>query len=224
MPLFPRADPNLEELIAYLVARARDREITLNQTKLVKLLYLIDVERVHRGYRPLTGLTWRFFHYGPYALELPGTLAAMEGRKIYASQWRGATLYRGALDAPEGDEWPPATRRLIDSISQHFAPMELNELLDHVYFHTGPMVEAKRGDVLDLDRARDWSEPRRQRPLTAPNAPDDVSARLAAWRARTADRLAPVELDPPGLLFDDPDEDLGGGVAGSLTVSEDTAL
>lgn len=224
MPLFHRADPTLEELIAYLVARSRDREVTLNQTKLVKLLYLVDVERVRRRLRPLTGLTWRFFHFGPYALELPETLDRMEGRTIYTGRWHGSTLYRGARDAPEGDEWPPATRRLVDGVIQRFAPMDLHELLDYVYFRTGPMADAHRGDLLDLERAREWDEPRQLPPLAAPAAPTDVSERLAAWRSRTARHLAPVDLDPPGLRFDDPDEDLGGGVEGEVTVPEDTVL
>ena len=223
MPLFPRADPDLQDLIAYVVARARDRDITLTQTKLVKLLYLIDVERVRRGARPLTGLTWRFFHYGPYALELPETLRTLEDR-LQTRQWQGAVLYGGARDAPEGNEWPPATRRVVDTIVDRFAPLELNELLDHVYFRTGPMVDARRGDLLDLTRAKGWTEPPSHRPLTAPLAPPDVSERLAAWRARTAARLAPIQLDSPARFFDDPNHDLGEGVSGRLSVVDDTGV
>jgi hypothetical protein len=35
MPLFRRIDPGVRELIAYIVARALDRGVTLNRTKLV---------------------------------------------------------------------------------------------------------------------------------------------------------------------------------------------
>jgi hypothetical protein len=44
--------------IAYVVSRPLGREMTLTQTKLVKLLYVIDVERAVLGRESLTGLPW----------------------------------------------------------------------------------------------------------------------------------------------------------------------
>jgi hypothetical protein len=61
MPLFRRNEPETRSLIAYLVARTRDKGVTLNQTKLVKLLYLVEVERIASGRDPLTGLDWVFY-------------------------------------------------------------------------------------------------------------------------------------------------------------------
>lgn len=224
MPVFRRTDPDLRSLIAYLVARSREREVTLNSTKLVKLLYLIDVERVKSRQDPVTGLRWMFFHYGPYALELPETLDAMEGAQISTRRWGDSALYQAAADAPTGDDWPRSTRSLVDRVLQRFAPMELNELLDHVYFHTGPMVDAARGQPLDLSRARNYAEPRRQRSLEPPPKPADLDQRLAGWRARNARRLARAQLEPPGRFFDDPDDDLAAGARGSLNVPEDTSI
>jgi Protein of unknown function (DUF4065) len=222
MPLFKLSDPDLRSLIAYLVARSRERDVTLNQTKLVKLLYLVDVERVATGRTPLTGLRWRFFHYGPYALELPETLDAMEGSEIVTRVWNGATLYVGAPSAPSGDDWPSGTRRLVDGVVRRFGSLDLDELLDHVYFHTGPMVGAQRGDELELERARTWREPPRPRPLLPPPTPPELDSRLSAWRQRSGEWLADVRLEPPGRLYDDAEMDLGGGVTGRLAVPEDT--
>lgn len=224
MPLFNRRDPDLRSLIAHLVARARDAGVTLNQTKLVKLLYLVDVERVTRGQRPLTGLRWRFFHYGPYALELPETLAQMERRELVTRSYQRATLYASAPGAPDGEDWPPATRRAIDTVVRRYVPMELNELLDHVYFHTAPMVDARRGDWLDLERAAQSSRGVPPAPLAPPTRPADLDERLARWRAGTAKRLAPIRLDPPGRRLDVAEHDLGSGVRGRLSVPDDTAL
>lgn len=226
MPLFPRSEPDRRGLIAYIVARSRDRGITLTRTKLVKLLYLIDIERVRSRRQPLTGLRWVFFHYGPYAYELIDELEQMEGAEIHAETWHDSVLYRGAPGAPNGESWPETTRMTVDRVVDRFAPLELNALLDYVYFHTGPMVEAVRGEPLDLALARTDPEPSRRRaPLTAPEAPADVVDRLATWRAGTARRLAPVELDPPGSYFDDPDDDLGGdGVRGRLRIPERSEL
>src|SRR3954454_2497335 len=129
MPLFPRTDPELRGLISYIVAKARDRGITLNRTKLVKLLYLIDVERVRSRRDLLTGLEWVFFHYGPYAFELIDTLEAMEGSELTAQPWHGSVLYRGAPGAPDGGDWPAGTKATVDGVLKRFAPLDLNELL-----------------------------------------------------------------------------------------------
>lgn len=51
MPLFRRIEPELRPLIAYIVARAKEHGVTLNRTKLVKLLYLIDDDSLILEYR-----------------------------------------------------------------------------------------------------------------------------------------------------------------------------
>lgn len=225
MPLFRNIEPDLRSLIAYLVARTRERSITLNQTKLVKLLYLIDVERAANRREPLTGLKWVFFHYGPYALELPETLNAMEGSEVITRKWNKATLYEAAPGAPDGNDWLMPTQRTVDRVIDRFAAMDLNELLDHVYFHTGPMIRAKRGEPLDLTRVRDYPEPRRQPPLAPAAKPEDVQERLARWREGTSRRLAPVRLDPPGRFYDDAGDDVGGaGVIGTVEVIDESGL
>jgi hypothetical protein len=225
VPLFRNTEPDLRAIIAYIVARSLDRGITLTQTRLVKLLYLVDVDRVAGRAKPLSGLRWVFFHYGPYALELPETLAKMEGSEIITRRYGDAILYTFAPGAPSGDDWVSSAQRSVDRVVARFAPLEQNELLDHVYFHTGPMIGAKRGEPLDLSRAADYREPHRRAPLKPPAAPPDVRERLDNWRDATSRRLAPVELDPPGQFFDDPAEDMQGeGVSGRLSVPDGTTL
>lgn len=225
MPLFRNTEPDLRAIIAYIVARSLDRGITLTQTKLVKLLYLVDVDRAASRAKPLTGLRWVFFHYGPYALELPETLSRMEGSEIITRRYGDAILYSFAPGAPSGDDWVAPAQRCVDRVVARFAALEQNELLNHVYFHTGPMIGAKRGEPLDLARAADYKEPQRRAALRPPAAPPDVRERLEKWREATSKRLAPVELDPPGRFFDDPAEELSGeGVSGRLFVPDGTAL
>ncbi len=209
MSLFQRHDPDLRSLIAYLVARAQDRGVTLNQTKLVKLLYLIDVERAASGRTSLTGLRWVFYHYGPYALELPDTLEPMEGSEVVVDQWNNTTLYRAAPGAPSGDEWPPATRRAVDDIVRRYAALDLNELLDLVYFHTGPMREAVRGEPLDMTRARTDPPRRPEPPLAAPALHPDARQHLESWKVRRRSAYVPLSDDAPRMFFSDPvDEEM----------------
>jgi hypothetical protein len=224
MSLFKREDPDLQSLIAYLVARSRERQVTLTQTKLVKLLYLIDVERYASGRASLSGLRWVFFHYGPYALELPETIEPMrDSERLIAEGFKDSLLYRAAPGAPDGEEWPPATRRQVDEVIRRYAALELNELLDHVYFHTAPMRDAKRGQELDMTLARS-APPRRPQPaLEAPSVPTDAAERLERWREQRTRELVRVQAAEQGAFFSDPeDEHLAlEGTHGRLVVSDE---
>lgn len=117
MPWPERRPPDLEELIQYVVGRSRDRGATLTRTKLVKLLYLIDVSRAEGLGRTLTGLHWRFLHYGPYAPELGATLEKLEHRgAIFGGSFGDATLYRGATDVPDPEMWPASICMSVDRV------------------------------------------------------------------------------------------------------------
>lgn len=222
MPLFARHDPSLRELIAYLVARSLERDVTLTQTKLVKLLYLIDLRRLEQRRAPLTGLRWRFFHYGPYALELPETLEPMEGTEVIVKKRGEVALYIAAPGAPDGDDWERPARTLADDVVRRFAPMDLNELLDYVYFRTGPMRDAQRGDELDLSLP---GPPRSKPALKPPAASADLTEKVRAWRTERAAGPARVPVEPPVHDFDDPGDDLDAvGLRGTLHIPEDAAI
>jgi hypothetical protein len=202
MSFFESRDPSVRELVAYIVRRALDREATVTQTKLVKLVYLVDVGRQARRGRTLTGLEWRFYHFGPYAFALADELERMEGREIVTKGLTGSAaatnvkLYIGAPDAPDAVTWPTATKLLVDGVVDHWSGEELNRLLDHVYFSTGPMRGARRGEILDFSKV-DPDRIVQSRPLAPPPRPDDADQRLAQWREGRRRRRSPMRLDPP---------------------------
>jgi hypothetical protein len=214
MPLFTRTEPDLRSLIGYMVARGEDRGVSLHRTKLVKLLYLIDVDRVRARRAPLTGLEWTFSHSGPHAVEVAETVQAMTDTDLAMPTWKESRLRRGAPAAPDGEDWPASTKSTVDRVMDAFAALSVDELLDHVYFHTGPMRAAVRGEPLDMDAARSDTPPRRSVPLAAPVPPADAAARIAQWRER---RPAPVVLDPPGAFLGATGA-AGAGVRGRLRV------
>ena len=57
---------SIEKLMIAIVSWAVEQGSYITKTKLLKLLYLFDVEyyRVHR--RTFTGFSWKFFHLGPW--------------------------------------------------------------------------------------------------------------------------------------------------------------
>jgi hypothetical protein len=215
MPLFQRADPDLRSLIAYMHARAEDRGVTLHRTKLVKLLYLVDVECARGRRKSLTGLAWVFSHHGPHAAEVDDTVKAMLDTDLSMPTWKESRVRRGAAEAPDGNGWPASAKGMVDRVMDRFAARSVDELLDHVYFHTGPMRGARRGAALDMDRAREDQPLRRAVPLTAPERPGDVAQRLGRWR-----RLPAVTLDPPGAFLSDRDDndDVRTALRGRLQV------
>lgn len=180
MPWPETRPPDLEELIRYVVGRSRDRGATLTRTKLVKVLYLVDVARAEGLGRTLTGLNWRFLHYGPYAPELGAMLEDLEDREaIFGGPLGDAMLYRGVRDVPDSEMWPASISMSVNRVVDDWAGAELNELLDHVYFHTTPMQEAQRGDELD------FSNVERERPhpkLEPPAVSDALREALDHWR------------------------------------------
>jgi len=217
MALIQNVAPDLRALILYIVGGARERRVTLNRVRLVKLLYLADVESVRTRRAPVTGVDWVFLDFGPHSDALAETVADLERR---------TALYRAVPeDAPDGEDWISGTRRTVDTVLERFAALTLNALLDHVYFHTGPMAGARRGERLDMDRARGDAGPRRPLALRAPRRPAGVDDRIATWRAATRRRLAPLNPDPPAPWLADPARDAAiGRVRGQLLAPDDREL
>src|SRR5271154_3939278 len=60
---------NIEKLVAAIVTWVVGEESYATKTKLLKLLYLFDVE-YYRAHRQIfTGFSWKFYHLGPWATE-----------------------------------------------------------------------------------------------------------------------------------------------------------
>ena len=59
--------PSTEKLIAAVVTWVVEQGSYVTKTKLLKLLYLFDIEyyRVHR--QTFTGFSWKFFHLAVYS-------------------------------------------------------------------------------------------------------------------------------------------------------------
>ena len=120
-------------------------------TRLVKLLYLAELEYYRRTQKRLTQLEWKFFHYGPYPLALMDILGNPNVESIART---GGTLSKQLIREGVIDE-PTTTKDHDIDASINMAVKEwgdagLNALLDFVYFETAPMQKARRGDVLDL--------------------------------------------------------------------------
>lgn len=122
-----------------------------NATRLVKLVYLVDLEwpRSHEG-EPLSDLHWRFHHYGPYASEFSDLLGGDDVEEIEFAEGKTARRLVFSDDDLRQEEVPAALSSLLQKVVKAWGDTNLNVLLNHVYCNTEPMDDAKRGEELDF--------------------------------------------------------------------------
>ncbi len=147
----------LRHLIAHVVMKLTDMGVGLGKTKMVKLLYLMDVENYRIRHTTISGLEWRLYHYGPYAFEIDDVLREMAldfpQDAVRTGQGHKAIVFRPNREhRPRLSEHLPSSRelRIVNTVIRDWGEVELNPLLNHVYFYTEPMEHAERGDVLDF--------------------------------------------------------------------------
>lgn len=146
-----------------LIAWMRREGVAPTRTRLVKFLYLADLQHArYKGGRTLTGWRWRTKSFGPFASE---------ARQLFDEGVRaGWLLQSGATEEDEDDdegravfydvahadvtllEPLPLLGKVREWIKQYGD--STSNLLRFVYGHTEPMEVAKDGEDLDFTRAR----------------------------------------------------------------------
>lgn len=165
--------PSSDNLINAILSLVRDCGGFATKTKLLKYLYLIDIEHYRRFGQTATGFHWIFYKYGPWTKEYEDLLEQMTS----AGKVRVTTGTRNDLDTQFLDtgellasfdqfDWPFGLRAVVTLIVDTWAARPTGEILDYVYFHTEPMRGAERGELLDFgkiekdDRIRFYSRTR----------------------------------------------------------------
>jgi uncharacterized phage-associated protein len=150
---------NLKAAIAYLVHRYASRYPgrPLTRTKLVKLLYLADLEAFRRVRRPLTGVKWISYYYGPFSQDILHAADQLDGRVLVqqvATQVTGQPYYRyEPLPQAELPALSEGDRGVVDVVLEQYGGMTLPNLIDAVY-ETEPYKRTEKlGDPIDLTGA-----------------------------------------------------------------------
>ena len=159
---------DLKPLIAYLIDQVRDQEGALNKTALVKLVYLVEVEHWRRYGRPVTGLEWRFHHYGPYCVELDREINDNALFQVFGSSRSGYGFSPSReweeIQATFNTHYGPAVRRIADDVVKQWGLESLETILEYVYFETEPMQGAEPGEIQDFSRIQMEEDPIRREP------------------------------------------------------------
>lgn len=155
-------NPKILNLIKYIICYAADRDTRLTSLRLVKFIYLADLFYARQfGGKTLTEFPWAFVYYGPYCSEAMQHIdfAVSKGmikREGYEGKYsKDFFLYF----CPEGETeelenlFPLAVASGLKKVIEKFGD-DTAALLDYVYFATEPMIDARKGNILDFSKAR----------------------------------------------------------------------
>jgi Antitoxin SocA-like, Panacea domain len=153
------------------------------KTRLVKLLYLSELEYYRRTGRRLTSLDWKFYHFGPYAFSLAQYIGDPDIDTL--------PFELPSLAGPESESLGTGVEHDVNvtvaDVVHTWGGADLNALLDYVYFETEPMASARRGDSLDFSSVVPAPAPRRLVVKLDEKKIDELRKKLAArspWYAQ----------------------------------------
>lgn len=221
----------IKRLILYIVDQLQDQGGMIGKTRIVKILYLVDVEHYRVYGRILTGLEWVFYHFGPYAYEID-TITKEMGldlgeEEITTSAGHKGYTYR-VQDAQSIDDVVSfANKTMIDRNIEQWALEETKFLLDYVYTATEPMQSATFGHKLDFSRIqRDFDV---NRPMRHIQIAKDKSAKiqeLLKQRSKTKRRTFSPRYDKTyieAITAMDQEDEFDGKIAGQIKISPKAA-
>ncbi|MBZ5522453.1 MAG: DUF4065 domain-containing protein [Acidobacteriia bacterium] len=131
---------------------------TANKTKLLKLLYLADIEQCRITGETLTGFDWIYYLYGPWTAEYDALLKQLDAEgAIRIESWTASGIEGERIRVQEQVSLERVitstdaffrTRRQVDTWADRGVP----RLLDYVYFETEPMENAVKMKRLDFGK------------------------------------------------------------------------
>lgn len=207
--------PEAGELALAILTRLQEKGSGANKTKLLKLLYLADIEHFRKHEETITGFDWRFHLYGPWATEYDELIDDLERHDYVSLQsWNRDGLSGSRIVLSERRELDTVVKdadeffriqRLIDT----WADRSLPDLLTHVYFETEPMADAVSQQPLHFSQVSKTPPVlyRRSTSSTPPKTIERLKSRLRAYqqkaeeqRARALESFRPPVYDDVYLL------------------------
>ena len=199
-PILTRAaEPAPGALALAILTAAGDAGV--GKTKLLKLLYLSDIEYFRVFRRTLTGFDWCFYLYGPWAPQYDELLQSLDHQGAISRRlWSN--------DAVEGEQITATSPVYPESLGigehatalyrawQPWLERPLRELLDYVYFQTVPMEGAEKGNALNFNATPRERPLRYERPKSG-NSPGQIAKiRRAMADLRPAPRISAEQYRP----------------------------
>lgn len=193
-------------LIPAIVTWIADHDSFVTKSKLLKLLYLFDVEYYRQHRRTFTGFGWKFFHLGPWAAEYDPALSELLAHGILCEQHSDSTESDAAFYKPgERVESRCAFVNVKDEcillgVLKRWGACATGEILNYVYFQTEPMLAGIRNQPLDFgliptERPAVYSR------SSSGKSPADIRTLRARFERQQAEKNAldqrPFAVTPP---------------------------
>lgn len=200
----------IEKLLGAVVTWVVAEGSYVTKTKLLKLLYLFDVEyyRVHRT--TFTGFCWKFFHLGPWAAEFDPTLEGLVTKGILFPQQSSNREFETIFFKPAEriDLREPFTNvkdeYILRGVLKNWGTRPTGEILDYVYFQTEPMEVGIRNAPLDFSVIQSEKQPVYSRSSSGKTQVEIQKLRTkfeAQQAQRKANQNQPFAFTPPN--YDD---------------------
>ena len=191
---------NIKKLIKAIVSFVTEKDGYVTKTKLLKYLYLIDIE-YYRFFRcTFTGFNWIYYHYGPWAKEYEeiyenmiktGELRVTQGsRPDLETQFISTEEKVDPEGLFKGIELQIAIRRLLTRWSDE----PLGRMLDYVYFYTEPMENADKGRPLDFSKISEEKEGSYSLPKSTLSRHQIDEIRKNFYKKRPSQKICPQRL------------------------------
>ncbi|MGO9270477.1 MAG: hypothetical protein ACLQOO_09530 [Terriglobia bacterium] len=193
----------MKQIIAAMVSYVNDHGGYATKTKLLKLVYLFDVEYYRANRRTFTGFTWKFFHLGPWAREFGPVLDELVSTGILLESQSTRPDYDAKfLRANSPHDFSTLFTDFRDesalrAVLSTWAESSTGEILDYVYFRTEPMEHGIRNEPLDFSVITE------DRPEKYTRSASGASAKqIAGMKQDFASRLGAVQQSHPSRPFD----------------------
>jgi hypothetical protein len=191
---------NVKTLIPAIVSYVTSKGGSVSKTKLLKLLYLFDLEYYRQHRKLFTGFDWKFFHLGPWTREFDAELSNLIQHGILTERpYKTADFESILLRADEPvelrDAVPDAADEfLLQHVLNDWGQRSTGEILDHVYFRTEPMEHGVRNERLDFSWVNeDQPEMYRRRPSGA--SPGLIAKKKREYLQRLAKLQTPNQSE-----------------------------
>jgi hypothetical protein len=145
----------VRKLLLYIVDQLQDMDGQVSTIRLVKLLYLIDLDYFIRHKNTLTEINWVYYRYGPYFFELGDILRSasidLDTREFVTTAGRGLT-FKSLEEQDISKLVDFTTEQQINRIIKRWALEDTPILLRFVY-NTPPIKFGERGKSIDFGLA-----------------------------------------------------------------------
>jgi len=139
---------DIQPLIINFVKKLQDNKIGFGETKLVKYLYLAEIEYYRRKRKRLTSLDWTYYKFGPYIMNWNELI---DSPSLEVEKDRDDFTMFSIREYMPIPNIPDEINQIIDLVIRKYSKLNLNELLELVYSDTEPMLEVtERGELLNF--------------------------------------------------------------------------